>query len=181
MSMPRGIDKVAAVIRRVFRVQRMQARADKERFGDWNKTLASLLTDAVITLYQEAARGAKAKAEHAGDFEATARARALQSAKDINDTTGTWLSEGRDEEAVFGTARIVAIATTEAAFAKSAGIAIVAKGKKLRWKVGRKPCKWCLSVRNKVVKAGKVFGIHAGIAIYHPPAHPHCYCTLEIV
>lgn len=181
--MPSGLDKVAAVMKATFKVQRMQAEADKEKFGDWNKRLAGMLTDAVLQLYADAARSAKARREMAGDFEAMARARAIQSAREINETTSTWLQEGRELDSIFGPSRVVAIAATEAAFAKQAGVGIVSKasGKRLRWKVGRKPCKWCRSVNGHVVKYGKPFGIHHGITIYHPPAHPHCYCKVEVV
>lgn len=170
-------------MRAVFRTQRMQATADKERFGDWNRQLASLLEGAVLQLYAEAARSEKAKVELASEFEDYARERARQSAREINDTTSSWLQEGRELSQVFGSERVATIAATEAAFAANAGRAIVAKagGKKLQWVVGKKPCKFCKSIAGKVVKPGQPFGVHGDYTVYFAPAHPHCYCRVRQV
>ena len=183
MSRKRGIDAVAEVMGKVFRMQKMQAQADKERFGDWNRRLASMLEAAVIQLYREAAKSAKAKQASADDFDALARERAIRSAREINETTATWLQEGRDLSAIFGPSRIAAIAATEAVFAQSAGEMIVSKESDgmLEWVCGRKPCKWCRERQGKRIKAGKSFGSHEGVAVYHPPAHPHCYCKVRRV
>lgn len=157
----------------------MQAQADKERFGDWNKRLASMLEAPMIRLYNEASADKKYK----DSYEAYARQRALQVAQEVNDTTSTWLQEGRELASVFSAARVVMIATTEATYAKSAGRMVVAKAtkKRLRWKVGRKPCKFCRSINGKTVKPGVAFGKHGDRLVFFAPAHPNCYCEVEIV
>jgi hypothetical protein len=180
----RGIDGVARAVRSVFAKQRQQWRAlGKERFGDWSATLAEALQEAVAKLYLESARGARAKAEHADSFAMLARRRCLDSARSINATTNDMLAEGRDP---WTDDRVAQIAATEGLYAKSAGIVEVAAatGQRLRWVTERSnnPCKFCRSMSGRTVKAGEIFGIHNGVAVYHPPQpHPVCRCKLKVV
>jgi hypothetical protein len=179
----KGLDEVASAVRKILLAQAELAKAGKERFGDWNSRLARALRESVEALYLASARSAKAKEELLPQFLAQAKARAITAAASINETTTEWLQEGRDIPEVFGPARVVRIATYEARYAMSAGVAIVgrSKGKKLRWKVGRKPCKWCRAMNGIVVEPGTPFGNHGGVPVYVPPAHPHCYCKVELV
>ncbi len=171
----KGLDAIAKVVRAVFTTQRQQAKADKEKFGDWNQRFASMLEKPMLTLYLESAKSSKLKAQLVADFTVTAKNRASIVAQEINDTTSDWLQEGRELKDVFSVARVVRIATTEAAFALRAGKALKAKstGKRLRWRARANACKFCRQMNGKVVKVGKAFGINAGRAIQHPPAHPH--------
>lgn len=180
--MATGIDELARAVRAAFKTQRMQADADKERFGDWNTRLAKLIRDSVADLYLEAAKGAKAKAELGPGFAALAKMRALEVARQINETTSIWLQDGREPDVVFSDARVTMIAATEAAHARAGGIMLVAKmaKKKLVWVVGRKPCAFCRSLKGKTRKPGQSFGIHKGVSVTQPPVHPHCYCKLRI-
>lgn len=176
----KGLDQLVDAIKGVFRTQKRLAAAGKERFGDWNFKLAKAIEEPLIQMYFHAAKSAKMKRELAPDFVAVAKERILESSRLINGTTSDWISEGRDP---FEPSRVAGIAQTEAMYAMNAARSMVinAKGKKLRWKVGKKPCKICLRFKGKTVRPGTPFGIVNGQAIYIPPVHPHCYCSVEEV
>lgn len=178
----KGLDSIATVIRRIFRAQRPLAAADKSRFGDWDGKLAKELGAASLQVFLESVPK-EARKTMADTFASMASQRAIQSAREINDTTENWLDEGRDLKAIFGVDRVVTIAGTEANFAIQAAKVVLAKarGRKVRWKLGPKPCKFCKGLKGKVRKPGEVFGIHHGIPIIAPPAHVRCMCSLEEV
>jgi hypothetical protein len=176
----RGIDQLARGVRGILRRQRAMARRGKERFGDWNPQLAEAIRDGVAALYLSAARGAKAKAEHAELFVSLARVRALEVARAINRTTGDWITEGRDDEVVFGDSRVASIAETEATHAKMAGIVAVSSDRKLRWVASPGCCKKCKKFGGRTVMAGSSFGVVDGREVFHPGLHPFCKCKLEV-
>jgi F like protein len=86
--------------------------------------------------------------------------------------------------------RAFRISTTEASFAVHAGEMEQAKAsgvvKKSRWLASADACKICLDLDGKEVELGKPFMTNASknpkyAVIYHPPAHPHCMCSDEMV
>lgn len=178
----KGIDSLALAVKRIFRQQRAQWRSlGKARFGDWNSRLAAGLREAMDALYLSAARSAKAKSEHADQFVALSRARAWEVANSVNATTNDMLARGDNP---WTDERIAQIALTEASHAKWGGITEIAgaSGKNLRWKRGRRePCDFCKTLVGRKTIAGVPFAVHNGVAIYHPPAHPHCFCSVEVV
>ncbi len=178
----KGVSAIALAVQRIFRQQKAQAVRDKLKFGDWNWKLADALGGAVAELYLAAARSARMKAEHAGDFAALARIRAVEVAREINAVTGQWLGEGRDLEEVFGDTRVVRIASTEAVYARNAGILQVAggRGQRVVWRNRRSPCDACRQWNGRRVKAGKAFGVVDGVMVFHPPRHVNCFCVLEV-
>lgn len=81
--------------------------------------------------------------------------------------------------------RAAAIGMTEPSRAMHAGQLLMAqqsgvvKGK--RWLASSDACKLCLSLNGKVVGLDEDFAVvgHGPYArIPHPPAHPHCFCTV---
>lgn len=182
----KGIDAVAQAVKRIFRAQRTLASHGRERFGDFHFKLARELQQPLEVLYLSAAKGAKAKTEHAEQFASLARQRALEVAREINLTTGDWVIEGRDDDVVFGDERVVRIATTEAAHAINAGVTLVSasKGGKVVWRCrhrGNDPCRTCRKLDGRRIKAGGTFVVVGGRAVQHPPLHPHCLVGSTLV
>ncbi len=178
-----AIAKVGAAVMRIFRQQRQQARGGRERFADWNSRLATALTEPIARLYLQELRAQKAGKALADDCVASARARAIQVAAEMNATTGEWLQEGRDEREVFSEDRAARAAVTEASHATHEAFLMVAhtRGQRVRWVVDGNPCAECRSLNRRVVTPGQQFVTRGGIAVYGPPVHPHCFCTLKAV
>ena len=182
--------EVARVVRRVFRVMRLQYAGGKEKFGDWIGRLAKELVEPLAAavlggLRRGLPRGADRALHHqlGQDGAAAAKIRAMESARSILQTTNDWIEEGRDERQVFGVDRSVMIGLTEAKWAEGMGITLGAKAGKgrVRWVNDPKPCASCKKLAGKIVKAGTVFTVHDGVAVYHPPLHPSCRCFVEVV
>ena len=139
-------ETLARSVLSVFREQRRQANGGKERFGDWHAKLAEALLKPLASLYLTGAKRGKATVEDVDSVASAARERAMYAARLVNDTSGQWLREGREPAVVFSPERAVAIADTETVNAINYGRAIVveARGGRLQWKVGRKPCRACV-------------------------------------
>lgn len=188
--MAENAKRVARAVNRVFRVMRMQHAGGKERFGDWIHRLAKELLEPLSAcvlggLRLGLARGGDRSLllQLGQDGAAAAEIRALESARSILETTNQWIDEGRDEAQVFGPQRAATIGLTEAKWAEGLGVQLAAKAakKRLRWVSDGSPCPACKRLAGKVVRAGAMFTSVDGVAVYHPPLHPSCYCRVEIV
>lgn len=182
--------EIAQVMRRVFRLQRMQANAGKVRFGDQIKTVASALEEPIARAYMrglKATRAGKDKAvlaELVDKAVAAVKERCLSSAHSICDTTRDWLEQDRDLDSVFGVDRAVSIGLTEASNARNAAVAMAAhvRKRKLRWVTdGKGKCPDCMSLAGRVISPGKQFRAKSGTMVFAPPLHPSCKCKVEEV
>lgn len=180
--MPDLLKDVARVVNSFLRTMRMLADGGKEKFGDWVFKIREGLTTPLARAYAGSLRAHGGISDKA-DVEFIARQRAGETARSICDTTTQWLQEGRDESSVFGESRAAQIALTETAWAINTAkmVACRQKGRKVRWRLNGKGCKVCKRLNGRVRIPGKVFVVHDGVAIYNPPIHPHCKCSLSQV
>ena len=177
------VKDLASAIRSAFRTMKMQAKADKERFGDWIPRLRGAIITPLTRLYSLALARNKAAVDK-DTFTAVATERALFTARSICDTCSEWLQSGRSVKDVFSDDRVAAIALTEAAWAINTGklTAMALRNRKVRWKLGGKACKNCKQLAGKEVKPGKAFGKdYRGNEVFAPPLHPNCKCTISEV
>lgn len=167
-------ERIARAVLGVFRQQRRLAEGGKEGFSDWHARLAEALEEPIADLYLAGGRRAKADETVADDLASAARERVIQTARGIDETSRDWLREGREPEVVFSADRAAQIALTEENHAVSQGLALAARsrGKRLRWKAGRKACKLCAKLNGRTIKPGQQFVVE-GIAVYHTPLHPN--------
>lgn len=186
----RAVEELAKLMRSIFRQQATQARAGKERYGDWDSRLAAQMLPKLSELYLSALKGAgrivsiRGPVTFAQTLANAAKSRAILTAARINDTTSEWLQSGRELASVFSADRAVEIALTEESQARNQGLALATlkAGGKLRWKTrGKNACEACRSLNGTVIHAGKQFIAKSGVAVEHPPLHPSCYCRLEVV
>jgi len=160
--MGRVLDELARAVRSIFRAQRAHAEAGKVRFGDWDYRLAQALADPLERLNREA------------DL------LALQAAKGINDTTEERLRDGDDPRDVFNADRVAQIAATE--YSRAKHDAMLQKGGWWQWDAKDDACDECRYLDGHIVEAGAQFIVPAaGVAVFGPPLHPSCYCTLKKV
>lgn len=167
-------EQIARAVLSVFRAQR---RSGRESFLSYTQQLAEKILEPIAALYLLGAKRGRAK--EADGVAAAARARALKTAREINETTSQWVQEGKADEYVFSVDRAANVALTETNNAVNEGKAIAVKerGGKLRWKIGKKPCKECRALNGKVVRAGASFV--RGAEVFAPPLHPNCNCTVS--
>ncbi len=176
-----GAERIAAVARRVFRMQRAQR---QQSYGNTTATFANALMPEIARMLLSGMKRGKGKGSELAETAASvARERSQAAAREINATTAQWLDEGRDPREVFGPDRAVTVGLTEAVWAESQGLLLATKARKgkLRWVTEGKPCKICLSMAGQVRKAGQKFKDRDGGLHDHPPSHPSCRCRLESV
>lgn len=173
---------IARVVHSFLRTMKMLAEGGKEKYGDWVFKVQGGLTTPLARAYGGTLRSLGGVTDKV-EIEVVARQRALETAKSICDTTTTWLQEGRDESSIFGEARAAQIAVTETSWAVNTAkmVACKQKGRKVRWRLNGKGCKVCKRLHGRVRIPGKVFVVHDGKAVYGPPIHPHCKCSLSQV
>lgn len=179
MAEPNG-KAIASTVMSVFRSQRQQAKGGKEKFGNWNGTLARKLLDPLAAVFLAGFKNAKGNKAQADKLVSVAKQRALLAAQLINDTTSEWLQDGRDIDVVFSAARAVAIGITEAtnAWYTAAGLACASRGNKLKWVTDSDPCPQCKSLNGQVREFGKAFRSKNGTEVFNPGLHPHCHCRV---
>jgi hypothetical protein len=183
MGPPTGRE-IARQVKRVFDMQIEQAIAGKKRFHDWDSRLAEAIQGPLAKVFLRGLKESKGGKDLAADAASQALEASMRIAREVNGTTNEWLADGRDPESVFSAERAVAIGLTEASAAYHAAqmMAIGSQGGRVRWVVDVKPCeKICRKLRDKVRKPGKMFGKVDGVAIYQPPAHVNCRCSLQAV
>ena len=169
--MSKNATAIANVVARIFRQQKQSGR---ERFGDWNSRLATVLLQSLAPSYVAGMKRAKAT-----DIDWAANAAKIQAqeaAAQINEATTNMLDASRDIREVFSSDRAAligldqydkAIAACEAHGAKE-------RGTRLEWVVDSSPCsRICRKLAGKIRRPGKVFVIVDGVPIFGPPAHLH--------
>jgi hypothetical protein len=55
------------------------------------------------------------------------------------------------------------------------------KGGWWQWDAKDDACPECRGLEGFIVEAGSQFLSPGGVAVFGPPLHPHCYCTLRKV
>ncbi len=177
--MPDPLKDLTRVLRDSFKTMRLQAEADKVRFGDWINRLAGAMRPHLLGLFMASLTRNRGKVEK-GEADSYAIERAMFVARSVTQTSTEWLENGRDPRDVFSVDRAVHIAMTEAStmINHAKATAIAGRGKKLKWVLGGKACDQCKSLAGKIVKPGKQFVSKNGTAVFAPPLHPSCRCTV---
>ena len=58
------------------------------------------------------------------------------------------------------------------------------RGKRIVWRTDHRrgrTCQFCEDLDGFSRRPGQAFGAHGGKMVYEPPAHPHCYCRVEVI
>lgn len=183
-SIPAG-RQVARVMSQVFA---QQEASGSRSFRRWDRDLQAALFPPILSLLRRAAAKHLDEAtdlrDLAAELVAAAQVYAQATAGEVNDTTGRWVEEGRQDESIFGPSRAATVGITAGNWATQEGKAIAGAfaGKtRLRWRCGPKPCPGCVKMRGKTVKIGQQFTLPDGTKVDHPPAHPNCTCDVEVV
>ena len=177
--------KLSAAVLRVFDQQLAQHdRSGKQDFatGNWHGKLARALLPELNRLYLASAKrtmtGEEDEERLAATIAAAAKADSIVLAEQLNQTTTTWLEEGRDPEQVFGADRAAMIGVTQASDAFNATKVAVGREvghKRKRWRcTDDSCCKDCRSLNGKSVKIEQMFRSKSGVSVPGPPLHPHC-------